>query len=202
MDAELKFNSNDELTFGVHFKHDFEHKYVGRESMHTKSCLNAIPGSVAIRLGGLTTITPENENKHLCEIYPEVRNAMIEARLLKDDEKLPKLGPLMDARTKNEAIAKAKKQKRSKDKRTIYVIQEFTGNWRKEATHKMIERLAKKHGMPWLRVRMAHKRTRNLHEMLLADLAGKIMENVTYLDKGKIVTYKKVCGCQSHTLVN
>ena len=86
LDAELKFNSNDELTFGVHFKHDFEHKYVGRESMHTKSCLNAIPGSVAIRLGGLTTITPENENKHLCKIYPEVRKAMIEARLLKDNE--------------------------------------------------------------------------------------------------------------------
>ena len=65
------------------------------------------------------------------------------------------------------------------------------GNWRTEATHKMIQRLAKKHNMPWLRVRMAHKRPRNLQEMLLADLAGKIIEDVTYLDKGKLKPYKK-----------
>ena len=78
----------------------------------------------------------------------------------------------------------------------------FTGNWRKEPTHMTIKRLAKKHNMPWIRARMAHLRSRNLQEMLFADLAGKIMEDVTYLDKGQLRPYKKECGCNKDTLVN
>ena len=127
---------------------------------------------------------------------------MIEDGLLKDNDQLPKFGPLMEARVKEEAKAKAKKAKMSKDKRTTYAIQAYTENWRYESTHRMLGRLAKKHNIRWLRIRMAYTRLRNLQEMLLADLAGKLMENVTYLDKGQTRPYKKVCGCQKNTLVN
>ena len=38
LDAEIIFNNNEQLTFGVHFKKNYNTKYVGRGSMHTKEC--------------------------------------------------------------------------------------------------------------------------------------------------------------------
>ena len=67
--------------------------------MHTKECLDAIPKSVAISKGCLTTRTAENENTSISDIYPKVHDALIQAGLLKGDEKLPKLGRLLDKRT-------------------------------------------------------------------------------------------------------
>ena len=44
-----------------------------------------------------------------------------EAGLLKGKTKLPKLGTVLDAREKDIKIVEEKKEKRKKDKRTIYI---------------------------------------------------------------------------------
>ena len=135
LDAELRFDENGELKFGVHFKKDFKTKYVGQESMHTKECLKAIKTGVGIRVSGLTSRTPQNENQTICELYPSIRLALSEAGLLKKNEKLPKLGSLLDSRERDQAKAMAKRMKVKKDERTIYIPESYSGNWRAIPTH-------------------------------------------------------------------
>ena len=62
-------------------------------------------------------------------------------------------------------------------------------------------KLAKKYGLGWVRVRLAHKRFRNLKEMLLADCTSKVVENVKYFDKGQVKPYKKMCNCSKTTFI-
>ena len=201
LDAELRFDGNGELKFGVHFKKDFKTKYVGQESMHTKECLKAIKTGVGIRVSGLTSRTPQNEDQTICELYPSIRLALSEAGLLKKNEKLPKLGSLLDSRERDQAKAMAKRMKRKKDIRTIYIPESYSGDWRAIPTHVLATKLAKKYGLDWVRIRMSHKRFRNLKEMLLADCTSKVMENVKYFDKGQVKPYKKMCNCSKSTFV-
>ena len=55
---------------------------------------------------------------------------MREAELLKKDNKLPKLGRVLDARL-NEMKLAAEKRKKRRDNCIIYVPEKYTGNWRK-----------------------------------------------------------------------
>ena len=58
-------------------------------------------------------------------------------------------------------LAAEKKEKRKKDRRTIYVHEKYANNWREIPLHALANKLAKKHKLP-LRFRMCHGRHMNL----------------------------------------
>ena len=68
---------------------------------------------------------------------------MREAGLLKGKTKLPKLSTVLDAREKDIKVAAEKKEKRKKDKRTIYIHERFANNWRGASLHATANNLAK-----------------------------------------------------------
>jgi hypothetical protein len=131
-----------------------------------------------------------------------VNKALRVAELLKEGKELPILGQLLDNREREMILTAAKKAERKKDSRNVYITECYSGNWRKP-THKIANRLAKKHGLGWFRPRMCYKRYTNLKEMLLADCAKKVMKCVIALPKDwNGFVPKKVCGCQNKTKVN
>ena len=201
LDAKMFFNEQNELAFGVYFKPGYKNKYVDRGSMHTPACLDAIPKGVAIRLGSLTTRTSKNENKSLSILYPIAHQALLDAGLLKIEERLPKLGELLDEREKEQISTAMKAKARKKDKRNVYISDSWSGNW-KEPLHILAKKLAKKNGLGWFRARMAHKRFGNLKEMLLADCAKKVMERIIIIPHRYKVLPKKICGCQEKTKID
>ena len=89
-------------------------------------------------------------------------------------------------------------EERSKDRRSVYAITKYSGNWRSRPIHETIKRLKKKYsGLGWLRTRMVFKRHNNFKEMLLGDLQSKLMRSVA--DGSYILTKAgnpKGCTCQ------
>ena len=203
LDADLFFNDKGEFRTRVYFKEGYKIKYVSAESVHPKSCKKAVIKSQCIRTAELTTKTPENENSSLSNLYPEVDKALREAGLLKGKTKLPKLGKVLDTREKDKKVAAEKKEKRKKDRRTIYIHERFANNWRGTPLHATANKLAKKHKLPF-RFRMCHGRHPNLKETFIADCTKKVFTNVTYVptcrtnkefDPIKAVKFYK-CACK------
>ena len=164
----------------------------------------AIIKSQCIRTAELTSRTPKNENSSLSELYPEVDKALREAGLLKGKTKLPKLSTVLDARETDIKTAAEKREKRRKDKRTIYIHEKYADNWRTIPLHKIANKLAKKHKLPF-RFRMCHGRHLNLKERFIADCTQKVFANVKYVPSvksGKEFDQKKTaklykCACKS-----
>ena len=73
---------------------------------------------------------------------------MREAELLKKNERLPKLGHVLDAREKEIKLAARKRRKR-KDKRVIYIPEKYAGKWRKTPLFVHGNRLAKQNKLPF-----------------------------------------------------
>ena len=204
LDAELFFNDKGELGSRVYFKEGYKIKYVGTNSIHTDSCRKTIIKSQCIRTAELTSRTPTNENSSLSELYPEVDKALREAGLLKGKTKLPKLSTVLDARETDIKTAAEKREKRRKDKRTIYIHEKYANNWRTVPLHRIANKLARKHKLPF-RFRMCHGRHLNLKERFIADCTQKVFANVKYVPSvksGKEFDQKKTaklykCACKS-----
>ena len=148
MDAELFFDEKEKLRTRVHFKEGYNIKYVGQHSVRTDACKKTVIKSQSILMAELTTRTPENENLSLSILYPQIDKGMREAKLLKKNEKLPKLGHVLDAREKEMKLA-AKKRRKRIDKRVIYIPEKYAGNWRKKPLFVHGNRLAKQHKLPF-----------------------------------------------------
>ncbi len=153
LDIKMSYDAENSIYFGAYSKPEYQTKYLDSGSCHTRMCKKAIPRGVAIRLSGLTTRTPENENESLSDLYPKTHKALAAARLIKGDDKLPKLGRILDERDIELLESQAKREEWSKDKRNTYVIMEYEGNWR-VPVRKTIDRLKEKYGLSWLRHRM------------------------------------------------
>ena len=111
LDAELCFDEKEKLRTRVHFKEGYKIKYVGQHSLHTDACKKSVIRSQSIRTAELTTRTPENENLSLSVLYHQIDKGMREAKLLKEKEKLPKLGHVLDARKKERELAARNRRK-------------------------------------------------------------------------------------------
>ena len=75
LDMELYW-LNASLEFRVHLKPNQLLKYLNKGSTHTAACFKAIPSGVARRLVSLTSLTEENANKRVDELYPKHFNAL------------------------------------------------------------------------------------------------------------------------------
>lgn len=71
-----------------------ELKYVNSTSQHTLSCLSSIPSGVVDRLTKLTTLTSENADARISEIYPDHFEALRKAQLIDDSQVFPPLKEL------------------------------------------------------------------------------------------------------------
>ena len=70
------FWRNNELKFRVHLKQNQQLKYLNQGSAHTKATFKSIPNGVIKRLATLTSLTPENKNKTIKELYPAHTKAL------------------------------------------------------------------------------------------------------------------------------
>jgi cell pole-organizing protein PopZ len=160
----------------------------------------SIPRGVSIRLAGITTRTDENQKESLSSLYPDVHDTMIKSGILKGEAALPKLGKILDSRMEEQIASEMRKEERKKDKRNVYLMSRYSGNWR-IPLHKTAKKLRDKHDLKWLRVRMIHKRHQNLKEMLLGDIATKVTSGIVEAGYAK-KTKKKLCNCRSSCKVD
>jgi hypothetical protein len=79
---ELYWSTKGELQFQVHLKPNQQLKYLNDGSVHTKACIKAISEGVHQTLAKLTTITEENQDKTLNEMYPMHFEALSHAGLI------------------------------------------------------------------------------------------------------------------------
>ena len=96
--------------------------------------------------------------------------------------------------------AQFRKEEWKKDKRNVYILSRYSGHWRTPIPN-TIKRLRKKYGLGWLRVRMLNKRHQNLKEMLLGDIATKVMKGIQPTEYVK-ATRKKKCNCRQSSKVD
>ena len=184
------------LSFGVYMKPNQALKYLNNDSSHNPSCHKAIPVGVSKRLTRLTTITDENVDMNLDEIYPNHFKALEHAGLLKEVE-TKTIGQIRDemiALEENEAEKNNKKRRQRDRKRAIYFRVGFSNYWR-EPIHKMISRI-KAHfpSLKWLRVSMSYHRFPNLRESFQGDLNKKLVEGIQSRD------FKQLkCNCRKGT---
>ena len=194
LDSQMMFDGDNNLCFECYSKPGYQTKYLNMMSTHTAANKRSIPRGVSIRLAGLTTRTKENEQKSLSTLYPKVHEAMKKSGLLKGDATLPKLGTILDKRMEERMASEMRKEERKKDKRNVYLMVRHSGVWR-TPLHRTANKLREKYNLKWLRVRMVYKRHQNLKEMLLGDIATKVMRDIEeagYLKK----TSKKLCHCR------
>lgn len=200
LDMEMAFDEENDLCFAVYTKPNFQSKYLDVKSTHTAAMKSSVPRGVSIRLAGLTTRTAANENSSLSSLYPKVHATLKKSGHLKGDSRLPKLGTILNNREREIMEAQLRKEEWKKDKRNVYILARYSGNWRTPITN-TIKRLKKKYGLGWLRVRMLHKRHQNLKEMLLGDIATKVMKGVSPTEYVK-ATQKKKCSCRQSSKVD
>ena len=180
LDMEISWQQ-DKLHFGVHLKQNQLLKYLTEGSMHTKPCYKAIPEGVYNRLGKLTTLTEENKDKPISDIYPIHHNKLQQAGIVKGQ------APTM-AQINELATLKASKQHKS-TKRTQQTRRErnifFCVGYSTALTtpiHSIIKRLRDQFELKWLRVSMSYHRFSNFREILQQDLNKKITMDIASLD--------------------
>ena len=67
-------------------------------------------------------------NKSLSDIYPRIHTALKKAGYLRNN-KLPKLGEILDKQDMDMAESPIQKEEWSKDKRSVYVMGSFNMHW-------------------------------------------------------------------------
>jgi hypothetical protein len=105
LDMEMSYDDDQSLCFGVFTKPGFQSKYLNIGSHHPIACKKALVRGASIRQASLTTRTASNENESLSEMYPVLTTALKKAGYLSGASQLPKLGPLLDDRERENGIA-------------------------------------------------------------------------------------------------
>jgi hypothetical protein len=75
LDLEMFWASN-QFQFRVHLKPNQKLKYLNHGSTHTSATFRAIPRGVFSRLGRLTSLTSDNHDMALNELYPHHAKAL------------------------------------------------------------------------------------------------------------------------------
>ena len=133
-------------------------------------------------------LPPENRNRRLDQIYPRHYGALESAQLVQPSFEAPTLQESYDnllasnntdgndSMTPEQLLKKKHKQERER-KRSIYFVVGFSKIW-KESIPSRIKRLAKKHKITGLRIKMAYQKFTNFGEKLNADLNNKVMAKI------------------------
>ena len=140
----------------------------------------------------LTSVTPDNKDKRLDQLYPRHFNALEKAQLVKPDYQAPTLQEYHtnllannntednDSITPEELLKKKHRQERDR-KRCIYFVVGKSTIWQTSISAR-IKRLAAEHNIKGLRFKMAYQKFSNFGEKLNADLNNKVMANIIDFD--------------------
>eukprot|EP00957_Ditylum_brightwellii_P157857 12015570-Ditylum_brightwellii.AAC.1 len=93
LDMQMEWK-NDILTFSVYTKPNHTINYVGNTSCHCPAVFKAIPVRVFARLSWLTSITMENINQAITELYPAHMSSLQNAGVLPN--KIPSVKELQE----------------------------------------------------------------------------------------------------------
>lgn len=178
LDMELIWSDKNNLHFQVHLKENQQLKYLNKGSSHTNPCFKAIPKGVCQRLAKLTTVTKENGDKPLNEIYPNHFKALEHAGLI--EEKVPTLREEL-AKKPAETNYRKKSQNNRNRKRACYFCVGYSKAWTRPI-HQTIKEVKDRYKLGWLRVSMSYHRFNNLRELLQGDMSGKINKGIVSLD--------------------
>ena len=214
LDMALKWNQENELTFGVHIK---PNQQIQKGSMHTKACLEAIPEGVFNRLGKLTTITEATKNLPVDRIYPRHVHKLQQAQLI-NQEAMPTIEDIRKlAETKaGQDHQQEKRESQRKREKKIFFVVSYSRAWT-TPIHQIIKEEKKKFELEWISVSIEHTRFSNLREILQHDLTNKVNQYVKSLDfmnrdcncspdpqTGTVICRRKtvVCGakCKKHRI--
>ena len=177
LDMELSWTEAEKLSFGVHLKPNQQLKYLNEGSAHTQACFKAITTGVYKRLASLTTVTNENKNSTLEQLYPKHFEALKKANLITS-----KVPTLEEELSKIEKPSDALKNTRDKDrKRSIYFWVAYSDFWQVPIL-RVILKLRKKHKLKCLRVSMSYHRFTNMREIFQGDLSSKLNDGLSSLD--------------------
>ena len=135
----MSYDENQELEFGVHTKPGSKTRYLNTGSSHTMACKKAVPRGISIHLAGLTSRKAEHENRSLSDLYPKIHTALKKAGYLRNN-KLTKLGEILDKRDMDMAEYSIQQEEWSKDKRSVSAMESFSGHWR-TPLHKTLQML-------------------------------------------------------------
>jgi hypothetical protein len=200
LDMEMYWREEDEtLQFKVHLKENQVLKYLNGGSAHTKHVFKSIPYGVVRRLTVLTSITPENENVPINELYPVHTAALENAGLVPPNHQYPTLRESNQAISETETTnnrseseeAKAKAKRERDRKRSVFFCIGQSKIWG-EPIHKRLKRLKAKHGLTWLRFSMSYHKFSNLGQKLNSDLTAKVMTGIYDTDLAD-----KKCNCNA-----
>ena len=178
LDMELLWSSKGELQFQVHLKPNQELKYLNDGSAHTKACFKAIPNGVYKRLAKLTTITEENKDKKLDELYPKHFKALRKAKLV--TKEVPTLQAELQkttTTTTDKDRDKAKEESDRNRRRSVFFCIGYSTIWN-QPIHSMIKEIKQEFNLSWLRFSMAYHRFTNVREIFQGDMSGKIIKGV------------------------
>ena len=196
LDTEIFWNSNLNLQFRVHLKPNQQLKYLNRGSSHTPGCFKAIPTGVCKRLAKLTTLTEENKNKKMDELYPVHFGALSDANLL-DKIQIPTLeqqqSSSMTTLTEEESAFRKKRQTKDRKRMTFFKIG-YNDFWKKPI-HTIINEIKRKFpSLSWLQIRMSYHRFLNIRELLQGDLGTKLCKGIQSWDFATLQ-----CNCRKKT---
>ena len=178
---------NNKLAFQIHRKRNQRLKYLNNGSSHTPSTYKAIPQGVCQRLTKLTTVSDDNKDRKLDDIYPDHFEALNKAKLLRNLE-IPTLGDskaAMEAEPigeEAEAIERRKKRRARDRLRSLFFCVGYTDIW-PDPIHVTLNRIKKRHlSLCWLRITMSYHRFTNLREMFQGDMSAKLLAGITSRD--------------------
>ncbi len=193
LDMEFHWYAQQALHFKVHLKTNQQLQYLNKGSAHTHACFRAIPTGVCHRLAKLTTITPENANIPLSQLYPQHFQALQQANLLTKHslEKIPTLAEAQNLYQPVDPSKRALQQRQRDARRTTYFCIGKSMAWT-TPIWLIIKKLKKKHHLKWLRVSMSYHRFTNLRELFNGDLTGKLNKHVISQDFSS-----RPCNCRS-----
>ena len=162
---ELIWSKEGNLQFQVHLKPNQQVKCLNKGSVHTNACFKAIPDGVYKRLAKPTTVTDENKDKKLDELYPDHFKALKHADLVTEkiltlEEELLKVKTTKTDKDK----VKAKEESDRNRRRSTFFCVGYSEIWDKPI-HQTIKELKKDFGLTWLRVSMSYYRFTNLREI-------------------------------------
>ena len=191
LDMEMSWSEGEKLLFGVHLKENQALKYLNADSQHTRATFKAIPSGVLKRLLKLTTITEQNGNQTIDEIYPAHAEALTKAKLISDFPTLKDLKRTLETGKTNTNQPKEKKRSRQ-----TYFCIGITNIWT-EKIHRILTTIRKKFDLKWLRISMSYHKFSNLREMFSGDLTTKLLSNI-----GSEDFLAEKCNCNAASKVN
>jgi hypothetical protein len=138
------------------------------------------------RLMKLSSVTTENENKPLNQVYPDHFKALAMANLW-DGRDMPTFPELKEKheemKIKNTVNLKIKKRRERDRKRALYFKIGMSHFWHKEPISRILKWVQEQFPtLKWIRTNISYHRFSNLRELFQGDLKAKLNEGLILLD--------------------